>query len=178
MVSATSTTVAPRVGRSSSVRSTEWITAGRVARRREPMATRARTTRARPSSSGASSRNTPGEQARLSDVRYEEPIALQSPLRPVSSEALGRLSDGLIGQLERSPVHGHERARAQNLEGGNRLLGPQVLRLHEPRGVVRAYREHRPVDLRKALPDRAEHLLAPRRVARVIARSVAGLVDE
>src|SRR5690606_34752007 len=71
----------------------------------------------------------PSEPSRLADVEQPKPLFRQSILLPISSNPLGRLTDGLVGELERPPMHRDEMSRLQHAEGLPRLLGIEVLRV-------------------------------------------------
>src|SRR5215467_722720 len=81
------------------------------------------------------------QEARFAHV--EDPQSLGSVAAGVEpgAEPRRRLSQRLVGQPERAPVHRAERSRLENLPGASRILGADVLLLHEPDGLVRADRD-------------------------------------
>src|SRR5205823_7680340 len=97
-----------------------------------------------------------------------QPFAREPAAIPLAHEPLRWLVERLVGELERSPVHGYKMPRAEIDEGLYRLLRVHVLLLHEPGGIVGADRQQRGVDAREAGADLRESLEV---------RGIAGMVD-
>src|SRR4051794_38328303 len=84
----------------------------------------------------ASSRS--NERAGLADIEDPEPLVGQLVLGEIASDALRRLRQRLVGQLEGAPVHGAQDARPQLHERLAGVFWIHVLRPHEPAWLVGA----------------------------------------
>src|SRR6267143_855827 len=96
------------------------------------------------------------EIERLADGGDVQASGGQGAPSPLGAEPLRGLEERLVGELERSPVHGDETAGAQIDEGLHGLLRVHVLLLHEPGGVIGPDGEQGRVQIRKPLPDPRE----------------------